>query len=384
MSVVVFPFRDEEPRGFLRNIHAAATHPAVDRIVAVGYEEDDSFRALLEAADVVRKEGAELVVTLQERIGTRRVGKGDGMLTALRWFVEESDAERLHFYDADIVNFGPDWIEQAERAADLGYDVVRHYFPRAATDAMITWMVTRVGFAELWPATELPWIEQPLGGELLLSRRAAEVLWGDTKVRTRSDWGIDTVLTFAAVQQGLPHFETYVPEGKIHRLYGTLADLRTMLCECFAAIQDLQHEPVVNGLRHHIEYPQMVPLTVRRHLGFDAEGSLRFLSRPLSDRQRELLELLPETTARGLVEAARFPGFSFMDEEAWHLAYRHFLHAWEDGDDDWAELLFRAWVARVLHYAATEALRGYDHAMEYLHGMVIRSIHRGHVHQARR
>ena len=83
----------------------------------------------------------------------------------------------------------------------MSYSVVRHYFARASTDAMITWMITKTGFSLLWPDSELPWIEQPLGGELLFKRPVVEHLVKDDRVRAQSDWGIDTLYTFSTFRQ---------------------------------------------------------------------------------------------------------------------------------------------------------------------------------------
>ena len=57
-------------------------------------------------------------------------------------------------------------------------------FPRAATDAMITWMITRPALARLFPGTLLPRLDQPLGGEVLLTGRAVEALAGQTWCET--------------------------------------------------------------------------------------------------------------------------------------------------------------------------------------------------------
>jgi mannosylglycerate synthase len=67
---------------------------------------------------------------------------------------------------------------------------------------MITRFITRTGFSILWPHSELPFIEQPLGGELLMKRSVAEKLMKDDRVMNQSDWRIDTLYTFAFVQNG--------------------------------------------------------------------------------------------------------------------------------------------------------------------------------------
>lgn len=372
MSVVVFPFKTERPEVVLENIRIAATHPRVERVVCVGYEEESTFRAIDGGrADVTVSTGTPIDLILQERIGDKRPGKGDGMNTALRFFLSETDSERLHFYDADITSFGHEWITKAEEAADLDYGVVRHYFPRASTDAMITWFVTRTGFAALFPRSELPWIEQPLGGELLFKRPIVERLVEDERVRAQSDWGIDTLYTFCTTQYGVPMFEAYVQAGKAHALYGRLTDLRTMLIECFAAVQGLQGEELAGTAVHRIEYPDVVPHGIAEKIGFDFEATLSLLPEQWTRRMVELLELLPTPVAEGLrANQKGYPVFGFMGREDWYEAYRVFLRHFVQGDPDWEQLLFKAWLCRVLNYTSKSAVRGYSFATRYLHRMI--------------
>ncbi len=371
MSLVVFPFKHEHPEVLLHNVRVAAAHPRVHEVLCIGYEREQTFEAVERAApEISRATGTPVTVRLQERLGTMRPGKGDGMNTALRYFLEETQWERIHFYDADITSFGPDWITKAEEAADFGYGLVRHYFPRASTDAMITWMVTRTGFALLWPHTELSWIEQPLGGELLMRREVAAMLYQDERVRRQSDWGIDTLYTFVTVQQGVSIYECYIPEGKAHRLYGGLDDLRTMLVECFAVIQSLQHEVVGQPAIHRQEHPHRVPVHIAERVGYDVEATLHRLMQHWTPRQVELLELFTTPVREGLRTCQRRPAFNFMDEMAWAATYHVLLEHFQPGDPDWEELLFKLWTTRVLNYTMTVALRGYDYAQQYLYRML--------------
>jgi mannosylglycerate synthase len=373
MSLVVFPFKREDPGNLLKNVKIASAHPRVEEVLCVGFEEDDCFRTLAAAAPKLSKEqGKPVKVMVQERLGELRPGKGDGMNTALRYFLEETDHQRLHFYDADIVSFSEEWITKAEEAADQGYDVVRHYFPRASTDAMITWFITRTGFALLWPKSVLPWIEQPLGGELLLTREAARGLLADPRVRRQSDWGIDTLYTFSMVKQGFSLYETYMGVGKLHKLYGALTDLKTMLVECFAAIQSLRGIELTELSTHQVEFPGPVPPEVKEKLGYDLEGTLPLLCRDWTPEEEDLLALFPPEVRAGMEACRSFPKFSFMDEEAWRGAYEVLLDNFQLGQPHWESLLFRLWVARTLNYTAQHALRGYDHALYYLHQMIWR------------
>ncbi|HDI11421.1 MAG TPA: hypothetical protein ENF77_03730 [Candidatus Acetothermia bacterium] len=377
MSLVVFPFKEEDPKVLLKNVEIALAHPRVEEVLCVGAGEDSCFEAVSAGApELAKTRGKPVRVVLQERIGELRPGKGDGMNTALKYFLEETGYQRIHFYDADIVSFSAEWITKAEEAADEGYQVVRHYFPRSATDAMITWMITRTGFALLWPRSVLPWIEQPLGGELLLSREAAEKLFSDTRVRRQSDWGIDTLYTFSMVAHGLSIAEIYIDVGKLHKLYGALTDLKTMLIECFSALQTLKKEAVPEGTRHHIEYPGPVRQEMKEKIGYDFERTLHLLRENWSPRQVELLELFPRPVREGMLACREYPRFSFMDEDAWADTYLVLLERFDPADADWKELLFKLWITRVLQYTTAEALRGYDHALHYLHRMVARYVHR--------
>ncbi|KAJ7295653.1 hypothetical protein O6H91_Y172600 [Diphasiastrum complanatum] len=241
-SLVCFPFNEEDIVVVARNIECAASHPSVSGVLCVGFSKGETWHAIQAAKPEIEHSTGKPIFLLQmRRIGTSlRPGKGDGMNTALAYFLDNPQYKRLHFYDSDIVSFSSSWISKAEKEADLDYDVVRHYFPRSSTDAMITWLVSKIGFVLLWPSSVLPAIEQPLGGEFLMSRKAAEILFANPRVRDQSDWGIDTLYTFAMAQEGLRMAEVYVPEGKVHKLYGGLQDLKTMLVECFGAVQSLK------------------------------------------------------------------------------------------------------------------------------------------------
>ncbi len=375
-SLVVFPFKTERPEVVIANIEVAASHDAVGEVLCVGYEEEDTYRAIAGVAgDIEARFNTPVSLELQERIGTRRSGKGDGMNTGIAYFVS-SKHSRLHFYDADITSFGGHWITKAERAADLGYDLVRHYFPRSSTDAMITWMITRTGFAMLFPNTELPWIEQPLGGELLLSREAAETLALDSSMTAQSDWGIDTLLTFCSVKHRMPMFEVYIPQGKTHALYGHLTDLRQMLIECFLAMRGLRDTAIEGGATHHAEPPDLVPESIAENVGYDVEGTMQLVPESWSGRQAELLSYFPVPVRDGMLAAGRHTAFSFMDEWAWYDVYRTLLDEFVEGDPDWEDLLFHLWMVRVLAYTHDVALRGYGYAQRYLRGMVYRYLYR--------
>ena len=244
-------------------------------------------------------------------------------------------------------------------------------FPRARTDAMITWMITRTGFAMIWPQSVLSWIEQPLGGELLFTRPVVEHLVEDQRVQAQSDWGIDTLYTFVTSQRQFSTYEVNMSQGKAHKLYGKLTDLRTMLVECFSAVQSLKDEEMPLAGVHRAEYPDVVPKAIAEKLGFDLEGTLGLLRSKWTDNQKEYLELFPDDIREGMLANIESANFGFMDEQKWFETYDIMLNHFVKGDNDWEELLFKMWMVRVLQYTTTIALCGYNFSQRHLHHMIL-------------
>lgn len=362
--VVAIPFKDEDDSVVLKNLEIAASHASVDRVWGVCAP--DHRRSRL-AANLNPSLPIDLVP--ETRIGTYRAGKGDAMNTAIR-LASERSVHRLHFYDADITNFGHEWITGAETAANLGYEVVRHSFPRAATDAMITWMITKPVLAMRFPGTLLPAIGQPLGGELLLGSNAIETMASSDQVRARSDWGIDTLLTFAAVAGGHSLYEHHVSDGKRHALYGSLGELRTMAIECFDAVRSLP-QVVIPDIQHTAEPPSAIPDDLSVESGYSPEATLPSLVQPWEPGEHELASQLP---SRLSADSERLVGdgeFDFLDESAWEEILRFMIQNFSLGDRGSEALLFRLWVGRVLNYTLNYANRGYGQAMSYLRNNVL-------------
>jgi hypothetical protein len=280
--------------------------------------------------------------------------------------------DRVHFYDADITNFDSSWIEGAEAAADRGFGVVRHRFPRAATDAMITWMVTRPALARFFPGTFLPRLDQPLGGEVLLGREAVESLAASELVRSRSDWGIDTVITYATSVMGLGLYEHHVLDGKRHALYGSLEELRVMLVECLDAAASLSGLPgPAPDARHGSDPAAPVPEDLKRVVAYDIEGTIRLLDAPWSEQERALARLLPGDTGERMLHTGPDRALSFMDADRWHQVHGFLLDGFVLGDPAWESLAFRLWLTRVLAYTTNHTQEGFDRAIEYLGSTIV-------------
>jgi Mannosylglycerate synthase, GT domain len=359
VNVVAIPFLDEAPEVVSRNLELAASHPAIERVWAIHEGADTPGWA-------VKRSFSSIVEFVQEqRIGTFRSGKGDAMNTAIA-MAQHTGVSRLHFYDADITNFGHDWIDGAQQGADKGYDVVRHSFPRAATDAMITWMVTKPGFAIKYPGTPLPRIGQPLGGEVLLTESAIATMAESSRVRSRSDWGIDTAITFTTAEAGHSLYEHHVPDGKRHALYGSLAELRDMAVECFDTMARLPRIAIPD-IDHHSEPVTPVPADLQQKSGYSVDQTLALLTSPWADGEMEAVETLTPEMVDAVLRLQETGDFWFLDEEAWFaILGTAFTLGALAADSSEYQLFFRLWVGRVLNYTEAHASRGYEHALSYL------------------
>ena len=373
-SLVVIPILNEDLEVVVSNLRAAAAHPSVGLVLAVTGDHEKTNHAI-EAA--ITDIGARARVLPQQRLGTLRPGKGDAINTGFQVFLDDGEFDRIHFYDADIKTFDGDWITKAETALDLGYQAVRHFYPRAATDAMITWMVTRLGFAACWPQSQLPTIEQPLSGELAFSREAAGVVAADSRVKSQSDWGVDTAITFATISHGLSVYESYIARGKDHALYSSLTDIKVMMVECLGALQRLRStsDLALPHVERMSEPPDFVSPQIAQQIGFDIEATQWLLTERWTPRQEALLtDHFPEHIATRARLWREWPDTSWLDEETWLATLTILLDRFSPDDEDWTDLAFRLWVGRVLHYALRFAVRGHAFADAYLHQMVERAV----------
>ncbi len=370
MSLVVLPFKTEDPTLVATNLGVAAAQSAVDEVWAVAADEAVAAPVRILADDIAAFREKTVRVIIQERIGKLRPGKGDAMNTAISRAAEEG-WDRVHFYDADITNFDASWIDGAETAADRGYGVVRHRFPRAATDAMITWMITRPALARLFPGSFLPLLDQPLGGEVLLTRVAVESLACSEMVRRRSDWGIDTLLTYATSVMDIGLYEHHVADGKRHALYGSLHELREMLVECLDAARSLEGQPgPAPGARHGSDPAAEAPEDLKRIVAYDVVGSRRLLGMIWPEDEVRLVAHLPDEVAGRLLSAGPDRVFEQMDAGLWYEVHGFLMGRFVLGDPSWESLAFRLWLMRVLAYTIQHASQGYEESMRYLRSTV--------------
>jgi mannosylglycerate synthase len=355
---VAVPFLSEAPDLVAATLEEALAHPAVDLVLGI-HGDDGTVNAGVGEL-VAGRPGIDLVP--QRRIGSLRAGKGDAINTGFRFFLDETGYERLHFYDADIRSFDRTWVERAELALDKGFQAVRHFYPRSPTDGMITWMVTRPGFGLLWPDSVLPWIEQPMSGEVAFEREAVTVLAADPTVVAQSDWGIDTAITHRSVGHGLSIYETFAPQGKDHQLYGSLEELRVMLLECLHTLQRLREASAPRKIAHFAESgSEEAPPAIAR-VAYDVDATRAIAHQPWSSDQ---LELLRRHFDQDLTD---------LDTATWLSVLGVLLQSFDSLSRDWQEVAFKLWARRVLTYS--EGIEGltYTEAMSHLRALVHQAV----------
>lgn len=362
--MVVVPFLAEDPRLVARTLDLAAAHPRVAEVIGVHGDDLEVVEAV--NALVSGAHSTTIRVLPQKRIGSLRAGKGDAINTGFDYFLA-SACDRLHFYDADIKTFATSWIEGAEAGLDLGFDTVRHFYPRAPTDGMVTAMLVRPALAMLWPQSVLARIRTPLSGEVAFDRKAVSGIAAESLVRQQSDWGIDTVITGVTARLGFSIYENYLAVGKDHQLYGSLEELATMYWECLRALQLLMSGPDPQHSVHHSDTPATPTTGIADLIAFDVATSIELLGRPLTDRQVGLLrshfnpELHPALHAQTL---------DIFATSVWLDILGVLITQADLSDADWQIIAFQLWVARVLHYTAFEVVKGYDHSAAYIEAMI--------------
>ena len=85
MSLIVFPFKQEDMNVLSANLSTAARHDRVDEVWAVAAIEGDEMNHVASIAAVIAAhESTPIKVFPQKPIGNFRSGKGDGMNTAMQ------------------------------------------------------------------------------------------------------------------------------------------------------------------------------------------------------------------------------------------------------------------------------------------------------------
>ncbi len=369
---VCFPFKKENIKDFVHNVKETLLHERVSDILLAGHSENETYKGIQNYIETLSEEERQKIhLFTQRRLGTRRPGKGDGMNTAIQYFVEKTRAAYLHFYDADIKSFSKSWIDRVQERLDDDFDVARCFFPRAYTDAMVTWNITRTGFAYAWPSTILPDIEQPLGGELGIKRHVAEKLSQDKMVLSASDWSIDTALTLAFARYNLKLYEVYIKEGKHHKLYGKLSDLETMAVECFDIIKENKELKIdTNGMVYKKDEALLIPEEYKRRVAFDIEGTIKEFKEGWTEEMKNLLKANFRRHIKDKVENAIYNSdYEFMDTDMWYEVYDVLMNRFNAHIITWRKLLFKLWVLRVLNHASL-ALKDPDASLISLKDMI--------------
>lgn len=246
-----------------------------------GWSTDGTFATLQEGLPELRRLYPEAQIEVI-RSELRETGKGGAMVTGMKYALTNG-FRNVVFLDGDITSVTPHWItlllENMERHRA---SMARGYFDRSTPDAQITRHITRPLMAIYFP--EGRQIQQPLGGELVLTSELASHLLREAPTAPPHHWGIDTFLTVNTVAGGFSIVEVYLTQ-KVHKKK-SLTELRAMLVECF---DEMCKEIAFHGRCHAVPDPQasLVRVMPKENVIERVGGDVRSLQYADLKEQRE-------------------------------------------------------------------------------------------------
>jgi len=255
-ATVVIPAKDEG--GTIAEVVRAAKKARwVDEVIIVdGHSTDDTVKE----AKLV---GAKIVTQSKKLYPGKGIAMHDGFMAASN--------DIIAFVDADIVNIGPNMLEQLiEPILNDEADFVKGTFERAA--GRVTELVAKPLLNMFFP--EVAVFSQPLSGEIAGKR------WVFERAKFEENWGVDVGLLIDAVRAGARVKEIHI--GFKDHIMKPLLDLREMAhqvaetiikrAEKQNAIKDIVW---VSPPRYMITHHKAVKIKPKLRLAvFDFDGTL--------------------------------------------------------------------------------------------------------------
>lgn len=210
LATVVIPARNEAPT-IGRVVQTARQARWVDEVIVVdGYSTDGT---ILEA----RKAGARVVMQSRRGYPAKGIAMRDGLRAA-------SNAV-IAYVDADIVNIGPEMIEQLiEPVIKDEADFVKGTFERV--EGRVTELVAKPLLKMFFP--ELAGFSQPLSGEIAGRR------WVFEQIKFEENWGVDVGILIDVLRLGVRIKEVHI--GFKDHIMKPLLDLQEMAYQVAEAI----------------------------------------------------------------------------------------------------------------------------------------------------
>ena len=148
----------------------------------------------------------------------------------------------------------------------------------------------------------------------MLKTAAIGALADNEHVAARSDWGVDTLITYAISASGLDLYEHNLREGKRHALYGGLNDIRQMVLECLDAVASLSNlEGDGLGEKFGSDPPAPVPEDLKHTVAYDIDKTIPLLAADWSPQELDLLDQFGARIATEMEKNRVSPNFAFMD-----------------------------------------------------------------------
>ena len=257
-ATVVIPAKDEGGT-IAEVVHAAKQARWVDKVIVVdGHSTDNTV-------EEARRAGARVITQSKRRYPGKGVAMRDGFEAAL--------TDIVVFVDADIVNIGPQMLEQLIEPIVKGEaDFVKGMFERTA--GRVTELVAKPLLQMFFP--EAAGFSQPLSGEIAGRR------WVFEHVKFEENWGVDVGILIDAVRSGARVKEVHIGfKGHLMKPLFDLKEMAQQVAETIikrAAKQDVIKDLAwISPPRHWIAHhgpAEKVKKPKAKLVAFDFDGTL--------------------------------------------------------------------------------------------------------------
>ncbi|MEF8847682.1 MAG: glycosyltransferase family 2 protein [Candidatus Thermoplasmatota archaeon] len=296
----------------------------IDKVIISDGSEKENFQLLK------KRETKDIEVIHEKKYWkTKQKGKGIGMINAGIAAIKQG-YENLGFIDGDILNpnLGK-WFQFLFNPLQRNIDIVKAGFSRHPSDAQITRHISKPLIAMFFPPA---WeINQPLGGELTMTKNVFENLFNNKDIKPPYGWGIDTFITIKSLIHGFVIGEVYLGQ-KMHGKKD-LTNLKGMFIQCLKeAIRLIKYYQDLK-VRKKIKPITKISSPFKKNTSF---------KECYMDVQEEVLRSIKNFK---LLRRLNIPGDNVFYKLKKTDSYRYFKKNTEDIDiDQWLNMLY--WIVK--------------------------------------
>ncbi|MBW2976951.1 glycosyltransferase family 2 protein [Candidatus Woesearchaeota archaeon] len=231
-NVLIVPERNEKLKP-LNVVERGLKSGNVDEIYIVdGWSTDGTAPLLKRKIPRLQKKYNKKIKIFYSEL--RDTGKGGAIVTGMKRALKDNHSKIL-FLGSDITSTTPEWCDVLAEGIDKNrVDMCRGYFDMAPFDAQIERHTVRPLINMFFP--EGKGINQPLGGELCMTKELAEYILKNI-IAPPHTWGIDVFLTVITLKGKFKVAEQYLAQKGCNKKSSVW--MRPISIECFDEMSKL-------------------------------------------------------------------------------------------------------------------------------------------------